>query len=186
MIEAYRNGDTEAVRALLEAGEDPSVDKSYGLRLASEYGYTGVVELLLADGRADPGADNNYAIEWASRYGRTDIVKLLLADGRADPCVFNNSAILWASQNGHTGVVRLLASDARVDLLEVRRENPEDLPPLLEVEVASHYRRLWRKAICCTLFARLGFQRWWEDHFTPGGRGFKRSRASFERALSGK
>jgi ankyrin repeat protein len=51
------------------------------IRLASFYGRTEVVRLLLASGKVDPAADDNCAIRLASENGSTEVVELLKAHG---------------------------------------------------------------------------------------------------------
>ena len=94
---------------------DPSADNNCAIRLASFYGQTEVVKILLQDSRVDPSADNNLAIQWASKYGHHEVVKILLQDSRVDPSADNDWAIRKASQNGHHEVVKILLLDKRVD-----------------------------------------------------------------------
>ncbi len=93
---------------------DLADNDNYAIRIASEYGQTEVVKLLLTSSRVDPTAGTNFAITFASEYGHADVVKLLLDDGRADPTTRNNYPIKWATQNGHDAVVKLLLADKRV------------------------------------------------------------------------
>jgi ankyrin repeat protein len=86
--------------------DDDNANNNQSIKLASEFGYTEIVRLLLKHG-ADPTAQNNYAIKWASREGHTEVVRLLLEYG-ADPTASNNRSIIWASEEGHLEVVRLL------------------------------------------------------------------------------
>ena len=72
---------------------DPSAGNNLAIRLASHYGKTEVVKILLLDKRVDPSADNNYAIQWASINGHNEVVKILLVDPRVDPSADNNLAI---------------------------------------------------------------------------------------------
>jgi ankyrin repeat protein len=97
---------------------DPSVrddENDSAIEIASYYGRTEVVRLLLSDNRVDPSACDSYAIKWASQNGHDKVVRLLLSDNRVDPSDINNYAIKMASHNGHVEVVRLLLSDNRVD-----------------------------------------------------------------------
>ena len=50
--------------------------------MASTFGKSDIVKLLLADPRVDPPEDNNDAIIRASYFGNSEVVKLLLADDR--------------------------------------------------------------------------------------------------------
>ena len=45
--------------------------------MASRYGYTEVVRVLLSDDRVDPSANHNYAEISASLHGHTEIVQML-------------------------------------------------------------------------------------------------------------
>ena len=67
------------------------------IRLASQYGHTEVVKLLLSDPRVNPADDNNFFICFASKNGHLNVVKLLLSDPRVDPSDNNNQAISWAN-----------------------------------------------------------------------------------------
>jgi ankyrin repeat protein len=85
------------------------------IQIASYFGRTEVVQLLLNDNRIDPSAYNNNAIQKASSKGHVEVVRLLLSDNRVDPSADDNTAIRWASKNGYVEVVQLLLSDNRVD-----------------------------------------------------------------------
>ena len=77
---ASRNGHTEIVKMLLEAGAntcDSKPDEGYCLRLAAYNGHTTIVKLLL-DAGANPMADNYKALELALRMQHMDVVELLL------------------------------------------------------------------------------------------------------------
>ena len=75
---------------------DPAAEDSYAIRIASNYGQTEVVRMLLDYPRADPN---------------TGIVQM---HRRADPTANDNDAIRMASRNGHIEVVKLLLRDKRV------------------------------------------------------------------------
>ncbi|KAJ3175329.1 hypothetical protein HDU87_006279 [Geranomyces variabilis] len=85
------------------------------MRMASRYGHTAVVEVLLAGDRADPAANNDRATRYASRGAHTAILELLLADERTDPAARGNEAMWMASPYGLTAVVELLLADERTD-----------------------------------------------------------------------
>jgi ankyrin repeat protein len=78
---ASRNGYTEVVQLLLNAGADVRAGNDYAIRRASYYGHTEVVQLLLNAG-ADVHAKDDYTIRYASAYGHTEVVQLLLAHYR--------------------------------------------------------------------------------------------------------
>ena len=107
-------GHVETVKFLLSGDYHLDLGNydNAAIRLASERGYSEVVELLLKDGRANPGANNNYAIQFAARNGHVDVIRLLLRDNRVDP----SFAVQIASKRGHLDVIRLLLQDDRVDI----------------------------------------------------------------------
>jgi ankyrin repeat protein len=82
---------------------DPSVcyKNDTAIQIASYYGCTEVVQLLLSDNRVDPSAHENYAIRKASEKGHVEVVRLLLSDNRIDPSAQNNDAIKRAVANEH-------------------------------------------------------------------------------------
>jgi ankyrin repeat protein len=96
---------------------DPSVCYKYDttIQIASYYGRTEAVQLLLNDNRVDPSGSENDAIRKASENGHVEVVRLLLSDNRVDPSARNNYAIRKASENGHVEAVQLLLSNNRVD-----------------------------------------------------------------------
>jgi len=77
LIDAAKSGQTSVVKMLI-ARVNPSAKDNYAIRMASEYGHTGVVKVLLADTRVNPSAFANYAIRYASENGHTEVVKMLL------------------------------------------------------------------------------------------------------------
>lgn len=72
----------EKVKLFLSRGADPRVNPAandnIAIRVASTWGKTNVVKVLLEDPRVDPAAKNNDAIESARRSGRVETVRLLL------------------------------------------------------------------------------------------------------------
>ncbi len=92
--EASRYGYIDKVKEALANGQDPTETDNYAIQIASLYGHTEIVSLLLQDGRADPKANNNNAINWASRQGHTQVVEVLLQDGRIEvtDCVIEVAA----------------------------------------------------------------------------------------------
>jgi len=113
--EVSKYGLIDDVKRLLNKGVNPTIDNNYSIRMASGYGHTDIVKLLLQDRRVDPTADSNYAIGVASQNGHIEVVKLLLQDERVDPSDDNNYAIMWSSRNGHIDIVKLLLQDERLD-----------------------------------------------------------------------
>ncbi len=115
LLAESRNGNTEAVKQLLEAGTDVNAKNNFGdtpLMLAARYGHNETVGLLL-ESSADINANNNYgwtALMWAARYGHTETVKFLLEKG-ADVNRENrhgNTALLFAAYDGSTEMMKLL------------------------------------------------------------------------------
>ena len=91
----------------IEYFEDMSQEKKdKALRIASEYGHTEVVKLLL-DAGADVHTYNDEALRWASYYGHIEVVKLLL-DAGANVYAEKGLALRWAKYKGHTEIVKLL------------------------------------------------------------------------------
>ena len=85
LSESMTREDITKIQEAIQAGADVNVKYKYGVTLlymASQYGYTDIVKLLLA-AKADVNvADKNYGATplWkASWRGHTEIVKLLLA-----------------------------------------------------------------------------------------------------------
>jgi ankyrin repeat protein len=110
--EAIKRNNSAIVKYLLPK-VDPSMNNNHAIWLASNYGYTEIVRLLLADPRVDSSAGNNAALGNAAFYGHTETVRLLLADSRVDPS--GDGILKWAIQNGCTEIVLLLLKDKRVD-----------------------------------------------------------------------
>lgn len=98
--------------------------------MATEYGYSNVVELLLRDSRVDPATNSNYAIKYASTHGHLAIVALLVQHPGVDPAADDNYALEWATRCRHIEICRLLLDDVRV--LRAYQRNPRfTLPPSL-------------------------------------------------------
>ena len=109
-------GDLETVSWILNCVTDVNVKGEYGytaLIVASLYGHTKIVKILLKKGRADVNATDNdgkTALIWASIHARTEIVKILLNAGADVNATQNNgdTALIWASQRGYKEIVALL------------------------------------------------------------------------------
>lgn len=75
-----------AIKWLLNASFDPSVDESYSLRIAAEYGSPQALELLLNDKRVDPCIEDAEGWSWvlsrAAAGERIENMKILLLDQR--------------------------------------------------------------------------------------------------------
>jgi len=71
-----KEGKTQFVKYLLDAGANVHAYNDIALRKAINYGHADVVKLLL-DAGADVHADNYGALQWASDNEHTDVVKIL-------------------------------------------------------------------------------------------------------------
>ena len=115
LITAVRNGKTDTVKALLEAGADVNAPSNiYGrpLRIASFYGYTEIVKALVAAG-ADVNQHDDIgatALMAASLNGYTETIKSLLEAG-ADVNQHDDigaTALMFASLYGYTETIKSL------------------------------------------------------------------------------
>lgn len=126
---AARFGNSGLVRALLNAGADPSVKSLSGYQLnalmaVGQGGDFSILESILesdidvnaVDGHGDP------AINWATAYGRKDFVEKLLSAG-ANPLIENKdgySAIKTAEERGLNEILAMLK--AQVDTKSEKRK----------------------------------------------------------------
>ena len=120
LFTAVKNGDADAVRALLDEGANPDARDKYeqtALYLASENGYAEIVKILLDRG-ADPNVRNGGA-GTALKHSKTpEIATLLLTRGADVNAADSNNmtALAWAASDGRTDVARvLLEHGAEVD-----------------------------------------------------------------------
>ena len=125
LLWASRNGHTEIVEMLINAGADVNAknnDYTTALMDASTKRHTEVVRMLI-DAGADVNAKNDFsntALMIASGYYRNDnpeIVRILIQGG-ADVNAkndFGSTALMKASQEGHTEIVSMLI-DAGADI----------------------------------------------------------------------
>ena len=77
---AVKQGYTETVRILINAGADVTVQDNHPICLATAYGYTSIANLLLKAG-ADPAARDNEPIQNAHKNKHFELEKLLLSYG---------------------------------------------------------------------------------------------------------
>lgn len=118
ILDAARQGDVEAVRTLIDRGDDPNAssgDGMSGLHWAAEYGHAGVARALLAAGaRADAVTRiGSYTpLHLASRRGNAALARLLLDAGADAEAVTTGSRAtplhLAAAAPGGAEVVTLL------------------------------------------------------------------------------
>jgi len=117
LMRAARDGQSEAVKALLDHNAAPNTrnkDGSTALTLAAYYGHADVVKILLEHG-ADVNLADNLAITplmSASAKGELNVVRLLLDKGAIINTTDNKgyTALLLAVDGGHTESVKLLLS----------------------------------------------------------------------------
>jgi len=113
-----RDGCINPVKPLLEKYYNdihidyiPNDEGQTPLMVASENGYTEIVQLLLEKG-ADVNAETNdgkTALMYAAAKGRTEIVQLLLEKGAdVNTKIYGTPILLWAHENGHTKIIQLL------------------------------------------------------------------------------
>ena len=117
LLQGAQRNKLDEVREALEMGANVNavVYGSTALRMASDYGYTEIVRLLIENGDLDVNAtdyddDGRTALHLASIKGHTEIVKMLLEKG-ADvnaKDTLDRTALQYASQNGHAEIVKLL------------------------------------------------------------------------------
>ena len=76
---AVEDNNTNIVESLIHHQEvNPSDEKNYAIRFASEFGFFEIVKILLNDKRVDPSELDNWAIRRASIEEHFEIVILLL------------------------------------------------------------------------------------------------------------
>ncbi|KAG8218347.1 cyclin-dependent protein kinase inhibitor [Butyriboletus roseoflavus] len=124
VVYATLRGCAECVQVLMcdrrIALQPPSPNSSLvPLSLASQYGYTDVVSLLLKEGaKCVPNSNGEFPIHLAARNGHADVCKLLLdQDGWDLPDKYHEwTPLFHAARNGHFSCLCiLLHAGARVD-----------------------------------------------------------------------
>jgi hypothetical protein len=106
LVVAAENGQTDTVRALLDAGANVYVVDDLPLWLAALNGHADTVKALL-DAGADVHADEDSALLLAAASGHTGTVKALL-DGGANVHAKEDWVLRWAAKNGHIDTLRVL------------------------------------------------------------------------------
>lgn len=100
------DGDTQAVRLLLDRGTDIHAMDDLALLLAAENGRTETARLLLDRG-ANIHAQDDVALLWAAGNGHAAIVRLLLDRG-ADAYTRKDLTLRWATKHGHAEIAAML------------------------------------------------------------------------------
>jgi ankyrin repeat protein len=112
---AASDGDTESVKALLDAGADVHNGVDAPLWFAAIGHHADTMRALI-----DAGASKDIALLEAAAFGLVDLVKELLGKG-ADVHMGNGLPLRMAEYNGHTETVRVLRNwkrrRTRADLL---------------------------------------------------------------------
>ncbi len=130
LVEAAKNADAAALRALLKGRNDVNVagpDGTTALHWAAYRGDAEAVELLLGAG-ANPKASNRYGVtplSLGAQHGSAPVVERLLAAGAdANTTMMGGETVLMtAARTGNPDVVKaLLAHGARVDAREESRQ----------------------------------------------------------------
>jgi ankyrin repeat protein len=131
---ATEKGYTKCVKALLQAGANPNLQRGEGwtvLMTASEGGYKEIVKLLLQAG-ATPDLKNSCgytALMYASIEGHTECVQLLLQAGAKTDIqnIIGSTALMLASYWDQTENVRLLLKYGANPLLKNKDKTAYDL-----------------------------------------------------------
>lgn len=119
LVRHSEHGDMDAVRALLEAGQDPSRQDDFGfaaLHGAAKKGHVEVARLLL-QWRADVNSKSHRdetPLHYACKYGHTSVAQLLL-DERAELDVVSTAGITPSEQarsKNHKKLADLIVSAA--------------------------------------------------------------------------
>ena len=126
LIEAAKDGKTELVSLLIDAGADINAvdeDGDTPLNWAASNGHSECVKLLLAAPGIDVNKTNEYyggtPLNRAAFNGRSECVKLLLAApginvNKAD--MHGNTPLYWAAYKGHSACVKLLLATPGIDV----------------------------------------------------------------------
>ena len=104
-----------------------SNDTLFPLEIASEKGFSDIVNLLLNDKRIMPN-HKNFPLLLSSTNGHIEVVKLLLEDNRVDPSIDRNFVIQKALESNQYDIIGLLWNDQRV-----KKTLQKDLPELYDL-----------------------------------------------------
>ena len=163
LIPAVKRGDIVRVRELLDSGEDPNTREHYtnrtALMIASEYGHTEIVRLLLDRGADINSQNDSYtALIKASMLGKGDMAEFLLVRG-ADPNIQNikgDTALMNAARYSNS----ILNIEEGTDYIKVVE--------LLLRHGADPYIRNWNGKTASMIAERVGaddIARLIRDHF---------------------
>ena len=125
LLWALEHGRQKTAQKLIGEGANVQVTYSRGwtpLLFAATYGYTAVVEMLLANEGIDPNCMNNLGqtpLLQAARHGHEAVVQLLLTKDGIHPNLRDNwgwTPLCGAAYWGHKSVVKPLLSKCSVDV----------------------------------------------------------------------
>ena len=144
LLAAVQDGDTNAVKLLLDAGGDVNLKDETGrtlLMYATLKNHKEVVQVLVDKG-ANVNARNNSgqtALSHASREGHPEIARALLGKG-ADVNVEDSSGsapVVYATQFNHPATLKVLLEEGRADVSgkqgQMAMRMARDHPDLLEL-----------------------------------------------------
>jgi ankyrin repeat protein len=94
------------------------------LQFACQFGFTGIVKVLLDDLDVDPSKNFHSAFITACKFGHDEIVSLLLHHPKICPSANENEGIAKAAAYGHYSVLCLLLNDPIVDPSCLGRNTP--------------------------------------------------------------
>lgn len=117
LIEAVHISNLKEVKELLENQCDASCNDNWPIKLASEKGYTEIVNLLMKHG-ADIRTSNDYCLCWAATNGHQKIVEICL-EHNASIHIKNDYPLRHAARNGQLEMVKyLLEKGCNINLIK--------------------------------------------------------------------